>query len=347
MKRTPKMLAALLTAALAAAPVLSAAAAAAPAGQTAGQGATDTQGHWAREAISQWMANGVAAGYPDGTFKPDGSITRAEFATLINKVFGFSGSSGQPFSDVKEGAWYQAALSSARSAGYYEGSDGNKALPLTAISRQDAAAMLSRVFQLEANDSASGSLTFIDSAQISGYARKAVQALAGIVSGYPDGSFRPSGDMTRAEAVTLLNKLVAGYYAQAGTSAEGKVAGNALVNHDGVVLKGLSISGNLYLTPGIGSGDATLDGVKVAGKTFLAGGGPNSVHIRDSRLNEVLVNRPDGQVRVWASGTEISRLVVGSPSKVELEGGTKVGSVRSTRQPPLRLATASPSEAWP
>jgi len=327
MKRTPKMLAALLTAALAAAPVLSAAAAAAPAGQTAGQGATDTQGHWAREAISQWMANGVAAGYPDGTFKPDGSITRAEFATLINKVFGFSGSSGQPFSDVKEGAWYQAALSSARSAGYYEGSDGNKALPLAAISRQDAAAMLSRVFQLEANDSASGSLTFIDSAQISGYARKAVQALAGIVSGYPDGSFRPSGDMTRAEAVILLNKLVAGYYAQAGTSAEGKVAGNALVNHDGVVLKGLSISGNLYLTPGIGSGDATLDGVKVAGKTFLAGGGPNSVHIRDSRLNEVLVNRPDGQVRVWASGTEISRLVVGSPSKVELEGGTKVGSV--------------------
>ncbi len=327
MKKTPKMLAALLTAALAAAPVLPAAAAA-PSGQAAGQGApADTQGHWAREAISQWMANGVATGYPDGSFKPDGSITRAEFATLINKVFGFSGASGQPFGDVKEGAWYQSALSAARSAGYYEGSDGNKALPLAAISRQDAAAMLARVFQLEPNDSASGGLAFIDAAQISGYARQAVQSLAGMLSGYPDGSFRPSGAMTRAEAVTLLNKLVAGYYAQAGASAQGKVAGNALVNHDGVVLKGMAISGNLYLTPGIGSGDATLDGVKVAGKTFIAGGGPNSVHIYDSELHEVLVNRPDGQVRIQASGTAISRLVVSSPSKVELEGGTKVVSV--------------------
>ena len=67
--------------------------------------ATDTSGHWAEASINSWINSGYISGYPDGTFRPNNAISRAEFVTIANKAFGFTSSQGISFNDVKAGYW--------------------------------------------------------------------------------------------------------------------------------------------------------------------------------------------------------------------------------------------------
>ena len=307
---------------------------------------TDTLQHWAKDSIAKWGASGVLSGYPDSTFHPDQHLTRAEFVTILNRVFGFYAKSDASFSDVKPSSWYADALSIAREAGYYEGFPGNEAHAGDAISRQDAVTLLARIFSLAASESASSTPNFSDGAQIRAYAKTAVDALSGILSGYEDGSFRPQNSLTRAEFVTLINKLVAGYYAAAGQTDGGEAAGNVVVNHEGVTLKNAVVNGNLYLTAGIADGEVKLDGVTVKGKTFIAGGGPNTVILNNSTLGEVVVNRKEGQVRVKATGsTRIAQITVDSASKLELGEGVKIESATLNRPVTLQIAAGASIDA--
>ncbi len=70
------------------------------------QAFSDTGGHWAEEAVNLWTARGIVKGYEDGTFGPDRLITRAEFAALLNRTFGFTTLSSREFPDVGDDAWY-------------------------------------------------------------------------------------------------------------------------------------------------------------------------------------------------------------------------------------------------
>ncbi|CAI6081602.1 CIA30 family protein [Cohnella sp. JJ-181] len=354
MKASRKIISGALTTALAASAVLTgiasplpvsaagpsaAATPSAASAQAAGPALSDTLQHWAKDSIAKWAASGVIGGYPDDTFHPNQRITRAEFVTILNRVFGFYAKSNDAFSDVRDASWYADALSIARQAGYYEGFPGNQAHASDAISRQDAVTLLARVFSIAASDGASKAPVFSDGAQIRAYAQAAVDALSGLLSGYPDGTFRPESGITRAEVVTLINKLVTGYYAAAGSVDPGEIAGNVVVNHDGVTLKNAVVNGNLYLTAGIGDGEVKLDGVTVKGKTFIAGGGPNTIILNDATLGEVVVDRKEGQVRVQATGaTRIARIAVESGSKLELGQGVQVEN--ATFEGPVALELA-------
>ncbi|WP_405173498.1 glycosyl hydrolase [Paenibacillus sp. FSL H8-0260] len=330
MKKAKKWLGSILACAMIMSPFPSViSAAAAP--STVGFG--DTQGHWAQQNIAKWVENGVLNGYQDGSFHPNEGITRAEFATILNKVFGFYMKSDQSFSDVKATDWYADQLSLARYAGYYEGYSENKAQATDYITRQDAVTMLARIFTLQATESASSMSGFSDSAQIQAYAKDAVHALSGLITGYEDGTFKPLGRITRAEVITLINKIVKSYYSQSGSFEGGIVSGNVVVNQDGVVLKNATINGNLYLTAGIGNGEVTLEGIKVTGTTFIAGGGINSILIKNSSLGKVNINRKEGEVRVLTSGTtQISQLTVDSLARLEFGTGTMIttGILNST-----------------
>ncbi|WP_419876160.1 glycosyl hydrolase [Candidatus Pristimantibacillus sp. PTI5] len=283
--------------------------------------AADVQGHWAQTAIERWQDNGVVKGYKDGSFGPNKSITRAELVTIINAVLGFKAQSGQLFSDVEASAWYAKSVSAARAAGYYEGFPSNKAKAMDAVTRQDAVVLLAKAFQLNGI----GSASFKDEDEIAGYAKAAVGALSGVLNGYKDGSFKPKGQLTRAELVSVIDKLVEGYYPQAGEFAGTSAAGSVVVGGADVVLKDMTISGNLYLTSAIGDGDAKLENVTVKGKTFVWGGGVNSVTVDHSTLAEVEVNREEGPVRVlFSNGSTAQHVAADSEFTLELNAGTRI-----------------------
>lgn len=280
--------------------------------------------HWAGESVDKWQGNGVVQGYPDGSFKPDHKVTRAELVSIINKLFGFSTLSETSFSDVPAKAWYASALSIAKQAGYYKGFPDNKAKADAEVTRQDAATLLASVFSLEPGTKAKAS-TFADQASISVYAKDAIGALSGILSGYPDGTFRPNDSITRAEVVTIVDRLVSGYYNTTGTFTGGDIQGNVVINRSGVELKNVAVSGNLYLTSGIGNGEGVLEDATVKGNVFVSGGGEHSIHLKNSKLASVKVNRPEGKVRVVVEGgTVITQLTIDSVSIIEVGSGSTI-----------------------
>lgn len=83
-----------------------------------GAPATDTEGHWAEDVIGKWTDSKIVEGYPDGQFKPDNAITRAEFAALVNRTYGFVDEAQTEFSDVASTDWYAVHVSKAAAAGY-------------------------------------------------------------------------------------------------------------------------------------------------------------------------------------------------------------------------------------
>ncbi len=288
---------------------------------------SDISGHWASETIAGWISAGLVKNNPDGTFKPDSPITRAEFVSLINRVFGYSEESDAALEDVAEGKWYAGDISKAVAAGLIIGDGKGTFRPESPISRQEAAVIICKAFGLKANDAEAAS-QFTDAAGLPSWSKDAVNAVVenGILSGRPDHSLGYAVDITRAESVIMLDNAVGELKNKAGTYT-GDAAGNLVVNTKDVVLKDMTINGNLYLTQGIGDGDITLDNVKVNGKTFVFGGGEHSVTIKNSSLTGTLVIlKKDGKIRIVAQGSSnIPNVELNSGALLEEDGVTGPG----------------------
>ncbi|SHH68034.1 conserved repeat domain-containing protein, partial [Anaerosphaera aminiphila DSM 21120] len=145
-------------------------------------------------------------GYPNGTFGPQKSITRAEVAAMLvrldNNSLIISATSSKGYSDVKGADWYSNAVAQATNKGIMEGYPDGSFKPNKAITRAEFAAAVSRFASLSSSGSSFGDVSsshwakrFIDSAYANGW-----------VNGYPDGTFRPDRNISREETVTILNK---------------------------------------------------------------------------------------------------------------------------------------------
>ena len=104
-------------------------------------GATDTANHWANAVISDWESKGLIKGYEDGTFKPDNSVSRAEFVTMMNNVLKNDAEGTVSFTDVKETDWFYQAVAAAVNAGYCKGYEDGTFKPSATISRAEAAVL--------------------------------------------------------------------------------------------------------------------------------------------------------------------------------------------------------------
>ena len=111
----------------------------------------DTAGHWAEKTLDEWQDEGLIDGYGDGSFQPNGTVTRAEFIKLVNRTLGFTAESEISFSDVTERDWFHAEVARAVAAGYAQGS-GGMFRPNQPVTRAEAAAMLARAAGLAANE---------------------------------------------------------------------------------------------------------------------------------------------------------------------------------------------------
>ena len=170
---------------------------------------SDVQNHWAQAQIEKWADQGLIGGDQDGTFKPNKQVSRAEFVAMTNRAFDIKGTgAGVDFADVRATDWFYGEVSKAY---YMAGYQDNTFKPNQSISRQEAAAILSRLLQL---DTAAGSDTlskFNDADKIPQWSRGAVAAVVseGLMGGYPDQTFKPTNPITRAEAVVTLDRAIA------------------------------------------------------------------------------------------------------------------------------------------
>lgn len=164
----------------------------------------DMASHWSVDYVSVLKAHGVANGYEDGTYRPDNTVTRAEFVKMVAQICGTEKSNDKIFDDVTADDWYFSIVNGAYKNGIVSGVTETLFEPESRISRQDAAVIINRV----KGYSSVRDGNFADSEQISPYAQNAVAALANanIIKGYEDNCFRPNAFVTRAECAAMLAK---------------------------------------------------------------------------------------------------------------------------------------------
>ncbi|WP_148464775.1 S-layer homology domain-containing protein [Peptoniphilus harei] len=159
-----------------------------------------------KNAVEEVKAIAYIKGYPDGTFKPQANVTRAEaaqmFATLLNGGTNFGTSQATKFSDASDD-WYSKAINYVVGKGLISGYPNGTFKPNESITRAEFAQMISGYVK---NEKASTS-DFKDVKDH--WAKDAIDKLYGNknVNGYPDGIFKPNAKITRAEAVTILNSV--------------------------------------------------------------------------------------------------------------------------------------------
>ncbi|MBB3111135.1 beta-xylosidase [Paenibacillus phyllosphaerae] len=292
---------------------------AADSGTTSATSGSDIGGHWAQQAFANWQEQGLIHGYGNGIFKPNQSITRAEFVTLINRVFNFVDKAQVSFSDLPQQNQFHGEFMKAVAAGYLKGYVDGTVRPTQVISRQEAAFMIAQAFALKANAQSTDALKDLN--ELPAWSKSAVLTLVngGYIQGLPDGTFSPNHSISRAEALVMLNNVAGTILNKSGTYSD-LVAKNVVVNHADTTLKNVTIKGNLYLTPGIAEGDVTLDHVTVEGEIIASGGGENSIHLNDSTIQQIIVNKKNGTIRLVTKGaTNIEQVYVLSGVKLEEE----------------------------
>ena len=148
-------------------------------------------------------------GYPDGNVKPSGNITRAEVATiffrlLTEDVRTANSTQSNSLSDVSRGQWFNHAISTLSSMGIVKGNPDGTFDPDAPITRAEFAAIAARFDDKNTNNTSN----FSDIASHWAKDEIGVAANKGWINGYPDSTFRPDQYITRAEAMTLVNRVL-------------------------------------------------------------------------------------------------------------------------------------------
>ena len=160
--------------------------------------------HWAFDYISELYGKKIISGYGNGTFNPDGTVTRAEFLKMTASAFDLKQTGDEiSFKDVSQNDWFADFIITAVQNGLALGFDGY-IRPNDSITRQETAVIIARA--LNKNMSEFSETSFADNGEISDYAKSAVGYLAekGIIKGYDGNMFVPFKNLTRAEAAKIL-----------------------------------------------------------------------------------------------------------------------------------------------
>jgi hypothetical protein len=180
---------------------------------------TDISGSWAREAIQRLGNRMIVAGYPDDSFRPEVSVTRAEFSAILARTLGLQADVSKPagFAHVSDDNWFGSYAAVLASAGILTGYEDGTFSGDQTITREEAAMLLSRAMEYVKTGDRSGMEgeresfeAFTDCEQIQAYALDAIDNVRWnrVIDGYEDGSFRPGRLMNRAETVTMVSKLL-------------------------------------------------------------------------------------------------------------------------------------------
>ena len=256
---------------------------------------------WYAEAVSAAVDNGLLYGKSATVIDPNGDMTRAEMATIINRSFGcYKAADISQYKDVSKSKWYYKDVALAVQMGTYNGRSASSMAPDAPISRQEAMTVVARALELDYDSYSKTELSaFSDRSEISNWALPYVRAMIGADYIHGRGKvLAPLDNITRAEFAQIFANIIGSYITVKG-SYDKDIKGSALIRTDDVTLQNMTVDGDLIIGCGAADGKITLDNVTVKGRLLVWGGGTKAVYCNNgTQMPEVVVARVDDAVKV-------------------------------------------------
>ena len=256
---------------------------------------------WYAEAVTAAVDNGLLYGKSSTIIDPNGDMTRAEMAAIINRSFGcYKTADISQYKDVSKSKWYYKDVALAVQMGTYNGRSNSSMAPDAPISRQEAMTVVARALELDYDAYAKTDLSaFSDHSEISGWALPYVRAMIGADYIHGRGKIlAPLDNITRAEFAQIFANII-GSYITVKSSYDKDIKGSALIRTDDVTLQNMTVDGDLIIGCGAADGKITLDNVTVKGRLLVWGGGTKAVYCNaGTNMPAVVVARVDDAVKV-------------------------------------------------
>ncbi len=303
---------------------------------------TDTERHWADNAIERWTGYKIIEGYGNGLFKPDSNMTRAELAQVVNKLLELKNKNGTEFKDVDTKAWFYDAVSACNNAGITNGVGDNQFNPDAPITRQEAMVMLGRALDV-IPDTEIKLDAFKDAEEISDWAEGIISSMVSrkIVQGAGNENLSPKENVTRAEVLEMINKTISTYIVKDGEyeiteNDEGKIILSVAKE---VTIKG-DLKSDIIIAQGSDDGEIILDGVKTGGEIYISADGATIRLKNRSEVGNVCVignndkiivdkNAKAEKIEVRAENTEVKG--DGEVLMVEVMDGAKDTTIETSK----------------
>ena len=277
----------------------------ASAANTVNRKATDFRDYdrtaWYAEAVSAAVDNGLLYGKSSTIIDPNGDMTRAEMAAIINRSFGcYKAADISQYKDVSKGKWYYKDVALAVQMGTYNGRSSSAMAPDAPISRQEAMTVVARALELDYDSYSKTDLSaFSDRDKISAWALPYVRAMVGADYIHGRGKIlAPLDNITRSEFAQIFANIIGTYIVSKGTYDK-DIKGSVLVRTDDVILKDMTVDGDLIIGCGAADGKIVLDNVTVKGRLLVWGGGVAAIYCNNgTNMPAVVVARVDDAVKV-------------------------------------------------
>lgn len=250
---------------------------------------SDIGDHWAKNWIEKAVKLGFVSGYEDGTFKPDRTITRAEFSKLINNALHTEKKADLSFSDVSNKEWFYAEVQKSVASGFFSGYENNTFRPNNPIKREEVAKVVSSAITTGEADG-EGATMLSDYGTIQEWAKPSVNSVynKGYILGYPEGVYRPAKALTRAEAVKIIYEII---------ENENIEQGFNITNYDEVYSSAVVV-GDLNILDSVGKGNVYLKNVVVLGDIVISASKINSVQLTDVKARNIIVVDENNPVKI-------------------------------------------------
>ena len=256
---------------------------------------------WYAEAVSAAVDNGLLYGKSSTIIDPNGDMTRAEMAAIINRSFGcYVKADISKYADVSKSKWYYDDIAMSVQMGTYNGRSSSSMAPDAPISRQEAMTVVARALELDYDAYAKTDLSaFSDRDKISAWALPYVRSMVG--AGYIHGRGKilaPLDNITRSEFAQIFYNIIGTYIVSKGTYDK-DIKGSVLVRTDDVTFKDMTVDGDLIIGCGAADGKIVLDNVTVKGRLLVWGGGVAAIYCNNgTNMPAVVVARVDDAVKV-------------------------------------------------
>ncbi|MFF2092103.1 S-layer homology domain-containing protein [Paenibacillus sp. NPDC058174] len=292
---------------------------------------------WFAGYVGALVKSGITQGTSANSFSPNQTVTREELAVFFIRAFGWeeqakAAALETSLSDLNSvSVWAKPHVSFAYKIGFIKGSTNNDgSISFNPSGKADRQALARLAYEFVVNKAAYADKVSALGTKKPEDDKKPTSSPSGNGSNGSGSGSNPTPTPVptpNPETTTTIN--------EAGTRSLGTVTGDVVISAADVTLKDTTINGNLTLTSAIGLGDVTLDNVTVTGTTNVQGGGPNSIHVSNSILATVVVNKSDGSIRlVLENGTDVQQVELRSGGIVQANAAGEIGPISLTNTIP-------------